>query len=246
MLHYTSTFDAEAGARLIEQVGTPAFADALLAAAKGLNDVEELFGYLVVDGQEPQTIVTASFLADADKRVGVYVDRFFRHDPAVREFLGVPPGRSFAMRITQQGIAAPDYRRLCFSGPGFAEKLSFGWRGGDYLLVLSFYCRAPSDETAIAALEPLVALVMPVMVHHHRPIASEQALVVIERRLRRSFPALSQRELEVCARTMLGESARETASALGIGEGSVLTYRRRAYDKAGMSSAGEFVAAVLR
>lgn len=246
MLHYTSTFDAEAGARLIEQVGTPAFADALLAAAKSLNDVEELFGYLVADGQEPQTIVSASFLDDADKRVGHYVERFFRHDPAVREFRSVPPGRSFALRIAQQGIAAHDYRRLCFSGPGFAEKLSFGWRGEDYLLVLSFYRHALSDAEAIAALEPLVALVMPVMVHHHRPVAGEQAEVVIERRLRRSFPALSQREREVCARTILGQSARETALALGIGSGSVLTYRRRAYDKAGVSSAGEFVAALLR
>lgn len=246
MVYYTSTYDAEAGAHLIEQVGTPAFADALLSAAKGLNDVEELFGYLVVDHQEPQAIVSASFLPDAEKRVALYVERFFRHDPAVREFRSVSPGRSFAMRIAQHGIAAHDYRRLCFAGPGFAEKLSFGWRGTDYMLVLSFYRHSLSDGAAIAALEPLVALVMPVMIHHHRPVASEQALVVVERRLCRSYPSLSRRERAVCARTILGETAQTTALALGIGTGSVLTYRRRAYDKAGVSSAGELVAAVLR
>lgn len=246
MLQYTSTFDAEAGARLIEQVGTPAFAHALLSAAKGLNDVDELFGYLVTDDQEPQAIVSASFLPGADERVALYVDRFFRHDPAVREFRDVSPGHSFAMRIEQHGIAAHDYRRQCFAGPGFAEKLSFGWRGSDYLLVLSFYRQSLSDGAAIAALEPLVGLVMPVMVHHHRPVANEQALVVIKRRLRRSYPALSKREIAVCAHTMLGETAHETAAFLGIGTGSVLTYRRRAYEKTGVSSSGELVCAVLR
>lgn len=246
MLHYADIFDAEAGARLIEQVGTPAFAQALLAAAKGLTDVEELFGYLVVDDEEPQAIISASFLPNAEKRVRLYVDRFFRHDPAVREFRCVAPGRSFAMRIAQDGILAPDYRRLCFAGPGFAEKLSFGWRGADYMLVLSFYRHALPDAEAIAALEPLVALVMPVMIHHHRPVAGEQATVVIARRLRRSYPSLSQRELAVCARTMLGQSAPAIAAALRIGNGSVLTYRRRAYAKTGVSSAGELVAAVLR
>lgn len=247
MLQFSRAFDSEQGALLIEQVGTPTFASSLLSAAAEICEVQELFGYLVVDGSEPETIVSASFLRRASERVVQYTKRFFRHDPAVKEFQGVAPHRSFVMRIAQNAILAPDYRRNCFARPGFAEKLSFGWRGKGYMLVLSFYRHETSEgQDAIDALEPLVALVMPIMVHHHRPIQRGDTIEVVERRLRRSCPSLSQREVEVCARTLVGKSASQIGEALRIGAGSVLTYRRRAYEKVGISSAGELVTAILR
>ena len=247
MLHISRTFDCEQGALLVEQVGTPTFAVSLLGAAARLYDVQELFGYLVVDGSEPQTIVSASFLPRADERVGQYTKRFFRHDPAVAEIREIAPHQSFVMRIAQNAILAPDYRRHCFARPGFAEKLTFGWRGEGYILALSFYRRDRSDsDEAIDALEPLVALVLPILIHHHRPVDRSDTKEVIERRLRRSYPILSRREIEVCTQTIIGLSAQEIGHSLGIGPGSVLTYRRRAYEKIGISRAGELVGAILR
>lgn len=238
-------FDAEAGAQLIEMVGSPEFAPALLRAANSISQVDELFGYLVSDGEDPETIISASSLRGSERRVATYVKRFYRHDPAVHEFGSLSAGESFVRRIPISHILAHDYRRICFSRPGFCEKLTFGWRGKGYMLVLSFYRRDASDAAALQNLASLVALIVPVMVRHHAPIDRENAVLILERRIRRSYAELSRREGEICARTILGRSAEQIAAELGIAAGSVLTYRQRAYAKCDISAAGELVPMLL-
>lgn len=234
-------FDAEAGARLIEAVGTPEFGSALLGIAQSISTVDELFGYLVEDGGEPSVIVSSGALPGLETRVAEYVHRFYRHDPAVLEIRQIPVGGSFVQRIGLSSIMQHDYRRLCFDGPGFAEKLSFGWRGAGYLLVLSFYRRDASDETALQRLASLANMTLAVMVRHHAPIGRENIVLVCERRIRRSFPDLSARETQVCARTIAGQTSGAIARELGTTTGTVLTYRRRAYQKLGFNQASDFL-----
>ena len=245
-LEFVGPYDAERGAELIELVGTPQFALALLNEANSLATVEELFGYLVLDDGQPETILSASQLNGSEARVSEYVERYFRHDPAVHQFRAPEPGKSLVARISKSQILASDYRRQCFGDPGFAEKMSFAWRGRGYLLVLSFYRRDSVDPMSLMKLASLVGLVMPVMVRHHAPINRDNSLAVLERRLRRSYPCLSSRETEVCARSILGWSSVRIADDLQIGAGSVLTYRTRSYEKTGHSCAGDFVPKVLQ
>lgn len=234
-------FNAEAGARLIEAVGTPEFGSALLEIAQSICAVDELFGYQVGDDGEPRVIVSSGKLPGLEARVAEYVHRFYRHDPAVLEIRQIPVGDSFVQRIGLGSIMQHDYRRLCFDGPGFAEKLSFGWRGAGYLLVLSFYRRDASDEEMLNRLASLANLTLAVMVRHHAPIKRENVVAVCERRIRRSFPELSERERQVCARTIAGHTAGAIAREFGTSTGTVLTYRRRAYQKLGFNQASDFL-----
>lgn len=50
--------DAEASARLIGASSADEFAAALLEIARSIADVEELFGYMVVDEQEPRVLIS--------------------------------------------------------------------------------------------------------------------------------------------------------------------------------------------
>ena len=52
-------------------------------------------------------------------------------------------------------------------------------------------------------------------------------------------------ERAVCARTLAGRTAREIGAELGLGVGTVLTYRQRAYQKLGVSRSNELLAAVM-
>ena len=234
-------FNAEAGARLVEAVGTPEFGSALLDIARSISTVDELFGYLVEDDGEPRVIVSCGALPGLETRVAEYVHRFYRHDPAVHEIRRIPVGDSFVQRIGLSSIVQHDYRRLCFDAPGFAEKLSFGWRGEGYLLVLSFYRRETSDDAALQRLASLANMTLAVMVRHHAPIKRENIVQLCERRIRRSYPQLSERETQVCARTLAGWTARRIADELGMTSGTVLTYRRRAYQKLGFTQANDFL-----
>lgn len=237
--------DAEAGARLIGAPDADAFAAALLELARSVADVEELFGYIVLDEQEPQVLISRSILPGVNDRVGMYIRRFFRHDPAVHANRRIPTGTSFAQRVTVSHIIPHDYREHCFVSPGFSEKLSFGWRGETYLLVVSFYGTDAHDRQAISRLAHLANMTLAVLVRHYAPVSRADAGSVIAARLRRSFPALSEREAQICALTIIGKTSADIGTALSIAPGTVLTYRQRAYHKTGVSAAGELVPMIL-
>lgn len=237
--------DVEGGARLIEAVGTAAFGRQLLEMSRSISAVDEVFGYLVVDDGEPEPIVTCGSLPGAGERVRLYVTRFYQHDPAVRRLRRAAPSSSFVERIGLASIVPHDYRLHCFAEPGFREKLSFGWRGRNYLLVLSFYRRDVGDQEALTKLSSLANLTLAIMTRHHAPLDREGVIELLERRLARSFPALSGRERQVCARSLAGRTAKAIAGELGMAAGSVITYRQRAYQRYAFNKAGDFMLGLL-
>lgn len=237
--------DAEIGAKLVEVAGTDDFGSLLLDTAAQIAGVDELFGYLVVDGSEPQPIISRSFLSGAHERVSKYMHHFYQHDPAVREISRTKTGDSFVQRIKLSDIGPYDYREQCFAKPGFTEKMSFGWRGSGYLLVISFYCAGTSDQAALIKLSSLANLTLAIMVKRHAPIDREGFIETIKRRLKRSYPALTPRENEVCARSIAGHSAKHIAMELGVSNGTILTYRQRAYERYEFSKASDFLPAIL-
>lgn len=237
--------DAEAGARLVGASDANELGAALLAIARSIAGIAELFGYIVLDDQEPDVLISQSMLPGVEERVEHYVRRFYQHDPAVRAIRAIPAGDSFVQRISLSSILPHDYRTHCFTRPGFSEKLSFGWRGARYALVISFYGTDAQDQDALTKLSSLASMTLAVLARHHAPIDRSDAVEVIEGRLRRAFPALSRREAQICALTITGWASPRVAAALGISAGTVLTYRQRAYQKTGVTSAAELVASIL-
>ena len=240
-----SPLNPESSALLVDSGGAPEFGPALLEIAHSTAAAVELFAYLVVENTEPTVLVSHSQLLGVERRVSEYVDRFYRHDPAVHRIWSAQPGESFKQRIKIQGIVPHDYRRICFGDPGFDEKLSFGWRGQDYIIVLSFYRRDDAQSSGLNRLASLASLTLAILVRHYAPIGRYNVIELVERRLRRSFPSLSTREVEVCARTLLGWSAATIGESLAISAGTALTYRRRAYDKTDHVKIADFLPALL-
>lgn len=244
-INQLSPLDAESGAHLIGANDANELGTALLMGACAVAEVNELFGYIVLEDQDPKVLISKSVLPRVEERVGLYVQRFYRHDPAVHAMWKMAPGESFVQRISLLNIIPPDYRKHCFTEPGFSEKLSFGWRGDKYVLVVSFYGTNAQDRDALNKLAHLASITLAVLVRHYAPIDRADAADVIESRLRRSFPALSDREVRICALTMIGWRSSRIAEELRISPGTVLTYRQRAYQKTAVTSAAELVAVVL-
>ena len=63
---------------------------------------------------------------------------------------------------------------------------------------------------------------------------------------RAPLAALTPREREVCCRILSGLSSEAISQELGISLHSTLTYRKRAYQRLGISSQGELFGIVLR
>lgn len=240
-----SPLNAEAGARLVGSDDAQEFGAMLLDSARSIANITELFGYIVLEDQEPNVLLSNSMLPGVKERVELYVQRFFRHDPAVYVIRKMAPGESFVQRISVSNILPRDYRKHCFTDPGFSEKLSFGWRSEKYLLVISFYGTDAQDQEALGRLANLASMTLAILVRQYAPIDRTDATEIIATRLRRSFPALSDREAEICALTIIGWPSPKAAAKLGISPGTVLTYRQRAYQKTGVTSAAELVPAIL-
>ncbi len=240
-----SPIDPEAGARLVGASDANELATALLDIARSIAGVDELFGYIVVDDHEPRVLISKSVLAGVRERVNLYVTRFYRHDPAVQAIHRIATGESFVQRISLNSIIPHDYRLHCFTSPGFSEKLSFGWRGDRYLIVVSFYGVDAQDHGALSKLANLASTTLAVLVRQYAPIDRGNVVEILEARLRRSFPVLSEREVQICARTIIGRKSAEIAAELMVTPGTILTYRRRAYQKTGVRSASDLVMSVL-
>ena len=75
-------------------------------------------------------------------------------------------------------------------------------------------------------------------------LAAALSVEELEHRFAAHFAGLTPRERQVCARAATGMSIDATALDLGIARTSVLTYRRRAYERLNVNSPVELCALV--
>lgn len=234
--------DPDLAAGLIDARDPELFATRLLEVAHSATGVEELFAYRIGEGA-PMVLASTSDLGDVADRAGAYARRFHRSDPltAVRQATALSSG--FACRIPAESIELGEYRKLCFERPRFTEKICFGWRKPDHDLVVTFYQRHGEVEPDMAQLGALAQLAITGLTRlAPNPVP---LLDRVRHRLALTHPRLTVREREVCARTLVGETARQIGEELLLGIGTVLTYRQRAYQKLGMNKSNDLLAAIM-
>lgn len=241
----TGLMDPDVAADLIDRAADVDFPDRLLQLAHDLAGVEEVFAYQIDAGGAPVPLVSSSGLQDASDRTAWYARRFHRSDPAGQARLQAAPGTGFMRRVRAEEIAPTDYRRICFERPRFVEKICYGWRGQSRSLVLSFYSRTSPSEATVS-LDVLAQVALTALARTTRSRTPEALADAFEARLSSAFPQLTRREREVTARTLAGWTARRICAELGIGHGTVLTYRQRTYQKLGISRSSDLLAIVTR
>jgi DNA-binding CsgD family transcriptional regulator len=217
---------------LIDAAGTDHFPGLLLSLAGDLGGVDEVFGYSITAAGSPCPLVSSSNLNDHQERVTQYSRRFFRQDPALRKPVAHCMQGSFFKQIRSTDIRLDEYRRLCFEGPGFVDKLSF-------------YRRCDQGDDATLRLANLAEVALAALNRRQTPLTEGAFIEKLERRLRRSFPQLTNRETQTCARTIAGWNAERIARDLGLRPSSVLTYRQRAYNRSDCSSSHSFLPALM-
>src|SRR5690606_38860557 len=151
-------------------------------------------------------------------------------------------------KVRPADIESRTFRRRFFDEAGIVERISIvqrsadGWRGINIARHASDgYC----SDAELSSIVGLAYLVLPMLPLNRasktlaRPTAAQ-----LEHRFAGRCPELTARERQVCARAALGLSVEQTARQLEIAKTSVLTYRQRAYQRLGVSSAAELCALV--
>lgn len=171
-------------------------------------------------------------------------------DPLCDAYQAAPRHNNVAiLRVRPQDIASAAFRRQFYEDPGILERLSIIQRGSDTWRVLSV-ARHRSDgffsDDEVGAILGLACLALPMLpLNRERPSHTRRLSVTqLEERFATRHAALTLRERQVCARAAVGMTVEATALDLGIAKTSILTYRKRAYHRLGVTSPFELCALV--
>jgi DNA-binding CsgD family transcriptional regulator len=175
---------------------------------------------------------------------------YHRHDPIRGVFPTIPQSSCAAITFHADEVSNDDYRQVCFDRFSIRHRLSVVKHVGDAWLTLSVARRSrPFTAEETDELSMLGRLALPLFAQHDRlktkTPGGNFSLAEMERRLEAIGKGFTQRERQVCARTIIGMSAEGAALDLGISVASVLTYRQRGYRRANVSNAMQLATLVM-
>lgn len=243
--------DASHIAQLVDHVDDDRFDEVLLAILQEKGPASEVNGFLyAARDRDPRPVSWCGRPDGTAFRVDRYARGYHRLDPTLHS-LPFATGRDATLVdvLMADRIGDAAYRRTCFESPAFSQKISVAHAGADGVwTILNVYLgeRGVGQET-VQRLAEFGSLVAPFLRRRGHGVVAQPRYAAerLAGKLERRFPMLTERERSVCALTMIGKSSGEIATALGIRPGTVITYRRRAYERLGVSSAASLVAEIL-
>lgn len=242
----------------VAAIGRPRFDDALLAAVARLIPVDhctilcysQAAGLKQVGGSSLQDRATVLSLGRD------YVAGLHAFDPNFEELSRISSSRKVIFRRHDPArVAMQDYLRRFYTTVGIVDKVSYIWRTSDMAFYLNFYrsLRAGTftdgEVELLSAITPLLTSIVRQHCAHYivqSDINAGRALPFVERLVELADETLSTRELAVCCRIVLGYQTDGIAADLGVRPSTVITLRKRAYQKLGIASQAELFALCLR
>lgn len=236
---------ATAMADLVGAIGTDGFAARFLDALNALAEVD-LCSVFVRGRRQPLRLLFAEgrhpLNAGFPMRASLdYIRTFWRFDRRIAALARSVGAAPVVVRTSAAEIADPAWRAACYERGGVAERASVVRAGNPAFIANGYRLGGSAGFTAtdLERIEAHSALLM-AAVERHAHACSAGGPMLDEAGLAQSLLALqcglSNREAEISAAMMLGETQEEIASRKQLSHGSVVTYRRRAYGKLGIDN----------
>lgn len=236
--------------RMLASIGSedfgPTVRDAIMASTAGARRV-----YLFEATGREDNDLQYSFCEPAVVQLFSAYNKWYQPlDPVCDAYQAAPRDNNVAiLRVRPHDIASSAFRRQFYDDPGIIERLSIIQRGSDAWRVLSV-ARHRTDgyfsDEEVGAILSLACLALPMLpLNRGRPMRTRRLGVSqLEERFAERHAELTLRQRQVCARAAVGMTVEATALDLGIAKTSVLTYRKRAYQRLGVTSSIELCALV--
>lgn len=150
-------------------------------------------------------------------------------------------------RQRPQDITHPEYRQVCYELPQVAERLALLARyEGRFWMSVNFYRgveHGPFDDASVAIVQAFAPTIVHAVRLHHTGHALQQDLSgLMQARAARRNPSLTQRDHDVLASLLKGQTTDVMAESLGLTVASAQTYVKRLYRKLGLSGQRELLA----
>lgn len=242
---------AAAFAPVVASLGGISFASELVAALNRIVPVDHVCLMRFPDRERPPVLESASWRGG--EHVGevqqAYLAGLYRLDPNLR--LPVQPGASVHL-LACDTIADEGYRAACYQHAGVLQRLTVATADDGQLLTLNLYrlvATGPFSRRELVQVDGVAPLLAALAAKHVTTVGMQlrsrdrrDRIDAFSARLHAMNGGLTPREREVLARGLLGMTSQGIALDLGVGVSTVLTYRKRAYARLGVSGQAELFA----
>ncbi|QOZ23011.1 helix-turn-helix transcriptional regulator [Bradyrhizobium sp. CCBAU 51753] len=235
-------------------IGRDSFPQALIGTLRRVADVGHCMVFSFAGPRSAACLLDVGNIPTGRDLGIAYSEHFHQADPnrdAV--FEGQAQAAPIVLPNFARRMYSDGYRKIFFDDSDIVDKFASAIWTGDTCFYVNFYRiteQGRFTREQIARLTAVAPAVSAAVARHFQydeapdrdPMARLKTLFATAEPLAR----LTAREKEVCLRILSGFSSEAIAAELGIGLHSALTYRKRAYDKLGISSQNQLFAIALR
>jgi len=241
---------------VVQAVGSDDFGSCLVATLHQQLAVDQVMVFQTTE-RAPWRILIAQNIGNtsvAERLATAYICHFWARDPKRRVIPGLMPMQVELQASDDLCAVDADYRRTLFIEPELVDKLSLFFRGTSATYYINLYRGAsagffgrPDFDRLRLTCDLLSALVEKhATLIERSPTCTVTQMEGLFRAVQPKLRArLSSRELETCARVVLGYSSEAIAIDLGVSVHSAITFRKRAFVKFGITTHQELFAVVL-
>jgi len=227
--------------RVIAAIGRSDFPEQLLAVCRELAGCDLCSAFSWEPRRGPRLLFAAGSIADipefAHCASRAYMDIYWRRDAVVQRHWVRGSNSSHLLRMSAADIRDPDYRHDCYQVAHIAERLTLFDTDSPAVSVSGYRAvgRGPTPLQMARRLEDAGPTLIAAIRRHTEWMERKEQTVLSHSRsvlLRQAREwGLSEREAEVATGLAMGQSQSDIAKASGLTLNSVITYRRRAYQK---------------
>lgn len=248
----------DAFAEVVGTIGTPRFDTALLAAVNTVALVDHLtvLTYRAGEGLRALTVTSRIDLSQARSLTRDYVAHHHVFDPNFPELTGLNRSRRIIVRRHDpRRLRTRAYQQHFYTTVGIIDKISYLWRTGDAAYYVNAYRTLRSGHFSkqdLQRLTDIARLVASVVRIHGGRKRLEAALAtgnfneLVTRLVGLLDERLTPREQAVLSRILLGMRTEGIALDLHVQPASIITFRKRAYAKLGLTTQAELFARCFR
>ncbi|RXG98631.1 helix-turn-helix transcriptional regulator [Bradyrhizobium vignae] len=230
-------------------IGRPDFPKVLIDTLRRQAEVGHCMVFALSRAGAARCLLDAGNIPIGGDLGAAYAGQFHESDPNRDALFEAEGSAPIVLPQFAPRMYGARYRKIFFQDSGIVDKCATAIWTGDTCFYVNFYRIAAQGRFSAAQRERLEAIAPAIAAsvarHFQEAATPDQSLAALFA-TRPPLSALTPREQDVCRRILAGFSSEAISQALRISLHSTLTYRKRAYERLGISSQNELFAIVLR
>ena len=232
-------------------IGRPDFPNVLIETLRRQADVGHCMVFALTRTGAASCLLDAGNIPIGGDLGAAYAGQFHESDPNRDALFEGEGGAPIMLPSFAPRMYGARYRKIFFNDSKIVDKCATAIWTGDTCFYVNFYritAQGRFGDAERARLQAIAPAIGASVARHFQQAAAatpDQSLASLFA-TRAPLSTLTPREQEVCRHILLGLSSEAISQALGISLHSTLTYRKRAYQRLGISAQNELFSIVLR